>query len=187
MSPSRNSPVGFLTPSGNVSLRPLNPRSCPPASGLRLVVVTTSPEPEASRMSKILRSPVVVTASPAAAGSTPVSHTAITTPRPSQVGCSFKNASAPTSRFGISAERSETRSSSAGAVAADREPRPSTSRAKTRTEGNNMTKPLMKPKPPANAKRRSPKPTRARHQKVGQGLRPAPAPRPPAILFSIKS
>ena len=125
--PRRNSPLGFTRPSGNVRRRPERPLSPPSASGRRSVLVTTSPEPEASRMSTSFRSPVEVTARPAAAGSTPVSKTAMTTPRPSAVGRARRKASAATSRLGIRAERSAARSAgsaSAGAAAARRTARP---------------------------------------------------------------
>ena len=89
--------------SGRVSARPVRPVSLPSFSSCTEEVLM-SPLPEPSTTSTILGRPSGVVCRPGAPGSTPVSNTATTTPRPSYSGCALRKASAPVSRFGIRAE-----------------------------------------------------------------------------------
>lgn len=91
LAPRRHFPDGFVHPSLSWRVRPVIPSTLVPGSPSASPDMATSPLPDASTMSTTLGRPSDVVCSPMAAGSTPVSRTAMMTPRPSHSECSDTN------------------------------------------------------------------------------------------------
>jgi len=96
---SRNTPRYHVVDVVRRPIRPA-PRICC-SVGAGNAVSGIRPSPEKSRSSITLGAPVLVAISPGTPGSTPLSRIAISTPRPSYVGCSARKRSTPVLFNGI--------------------------------------------------------------------------------------
>src|SRR5258708_27844352 len=85
-------------------------------------VSATRPAPEKSRSSMTFGAPVLVAVSPGTPGSMPLSRMAISTRRPSYVGCSERNTSTPVLLSGMSPSMYAIAGSTAGCGSAARLP-----------------------------------------------------------------
>mmetsp|Transcript_443 Transcript_443/g.1130 ORF Transcript_443/g.1130 Transcript_443/m.1130 type:complete len:314 (+) Transcript_443:5249-6190(+) len=120
--PTRQSPDGLVHSGLRGRRRPDRASIVPSLPALRTQLVSTSPEPVQSMTSSTFGLPSVVTCSPAAPGSTPVSKIATTVPLPSKVGFSFKKWEALTSSFGMQQSNKGRDSSSSAEAVKGREP-----------------------------------------------------------------